>query len=252
MKKIKVTIEYDGSAYSGWQYQTNGVSIQEIFEKALHKITKAKTSVSASGRTDSGVHAEAQVAHFSTNSKMTGLQLLRALNSILPGDIVVKQVEEVPVEFDARYWAVRKIYRYTILNRDYPSALHRGRVWFIPHSLDLAAMKRAGKYLLGEHDFSAFRASNSNSKNAVRKLFRLDFKKDQDFIHMTFEGSGFLKYMVRNIVGTLVKVGQGQMRAKQVQDVLNSRDRKQAGPTAPPHGLCLVKVIYGDGENRGK
>lgn len=247
MRKLKVIIEYDGSAYSGWQYQTNGVSIQEIFEKALRKITKTKTSVSASGRTDSGVHAEAQVAHFSTHSKMTGQQFLKALNSALPGDIAVKQVEEVPVEFDARYSAVRKIYRYTILNRDYPSALHHGRVWFVPHSLDLDAMKRAGKYLTGEHNFSAFRASNCDSKNAVRKLFRLDFKKNQDFIHMTFEGGGFLKYMVRNIVGTLVEVGKGQMHAKQVQDILNSRDRAMAGPTAPPHGLCLVEVIYGDG-----
>ncbi|MFQ5673121.1 MAG: tRNA pseudouridine(38-40) synthase TruA [Nitrospinales bacterium] len=244
MRKIKIVLEYDGSAYSGWQRQPNGTTIQEVLEQRLRTITGKKTAVVGSGRTDAGVHAEAQTAHFTTSSAMTGRQFLKALNSLLPGDITVRQVEEVAEDFNARRSAARKRYRYTILNRDYPSALHRGRVWFIPHALNLAAMRRAARHLLGEHDFSAFRAANTSNRNAVRELFRIDLKKDGDFIHLTLEGSGFLKHMVRIVVGTLVEVGRGRMSAKQVKDILDSRDRIRAGPTAPPLGLCLVEVTY--------
>lgn len=245
MRKFKVILEYDGSAYHGWQRQSNGIAIQEVLETSLEKIVKKKTIVVGSGRTDCGVHAEGQTAHFRARSTMTAHQFLKALNSSLPPNITVKQVAEVPEEFDARYSAERKIYRYTLLNRDYPSALHHGRVWFIPIALDLAAMKRAAKYLLGKHDFSAFQGARSNIKNPVREVFRIDIWKDGDFIQFVFEGNGFLKYMIRNIVGTLVETGKGRTRVEQVQDILNSRDRKQAGPTAPPQGLCLVEVIYG-------
>ncbi|MFQ5717124.1 MAG: tRNA pseudouridine(38-40) synthase TruA, partial [Nitrospinales bacterium] len=237
MRKFKVILEYDGSAYHGWQRQSNGISIQEVLETSLEKIVKAKTAVVGSGRTDAGVHAEGQTAHFRARSKMTSRQFLKALNCVLPPNITVKQVAEVPEEFDARYSAERKIYRYTLLNRDYPSALHHGRVWFIPIALDLAAMKQAGKYLLGKHDFSAFQGANSDVKNPVREIFRIDIVKERDFIRFVFEGNGFLKYMIRIIVGTLVETGKGRIRAEQVRDILNSRDRTMAGPTAPPQGL---------------
>jgi len=215
-----------------------------VLEDSLQAITGKKTVVTGSGRTDAGVHAEAQTAHFVTASAMTELQFLKALNSLLPGDISVREVAEVAEDFNACRSAERKRYRYTILNRDCPSALHRGRVWFMPHDLDLAAMRRAAKYLRGEHDFAAFRAANTKNKNPVRELFRIDLQKERDFIHLTFEGNGFLKHMVRIVVGTLVEVGRGRMSARQVKDILASRNRRQAGPTAPAHGLCLVEVTY--------
>jgi len=246
MRKIKIILEYDGSAYSGWQRQPNGMTIQEVLEQCLCTITGEKTALIGSGRTDAGVHAEAQTAHFVTSSAMTERQFLKALNSLLPGDIAVREVAEVAEGFNARRSAVRKQYRYTILNRDYPSALHRGRAWFIPYALNLTAMRRAAKHLKGEHDFSAFRAANTDNNYPVRRLFRVDLKKDGDFIHLTFEGSGFLKHMVRIVVGTLAEVGRGRMSAKQVKDILDSRDRSRAGPTAPPHGLCLVEVVYNE------
>ena len=249
MRKIKIILQYDGSSYCGWQRQPNGTAIQEVLENSIQRIVGKKTNLIGSGRTDAGVHAEAQVAHFTTQSKMSERQFLKALNSLLPKDISICQVMEVSLEFNARRSAVRKQYRYTILNQDYPSALLHGRVWFIPYMLDLAAMRRAKKYLLGEHDFSAFRAANTDKNNPVRQLFKVELNKDGNLIHLIFEGNGFLKHMVRILVGTLVEVGRGKVRAKYVKDVLNSCDRSKAGPTAPPQGLCLIKVIYDTGIN---
>lgn len=244
MKKYKLVIEYDGSAYLGWQSQLNGGSIQEVMETCLKRITKVKTNLIASGRTDAGVHAEAQIAHFVTRSKMTSLQFLKALNSLLPHDIVIKEVGEVPLSFNARGDAQKKIYRYTILNRDYPTALDYRRVWFVPHKLNLSVMQRAARYLVGNHDFRSFQAAKCSSRNPVKKIFKIDFMIKDDLVHIQFEGSGFLKHMVRNLVGTLVWVGKGKFKPEEVREILESRDRKRAGPTAPPQGLCLVKVFY--------
>ncbi|MFQ5449011.1 MAG: tRNA pseudouridine(38-40) synthase TruA [Nitrospinaceae bacterium] len=249
-RKIKLIIEYEGTRYHGWQVQPNGVTIQEILQECLQKITKKKTSVVGSGRTDSGVHAEGQVAHFVTESEMTCHQFLMALNSLLPPDIVVKQVEEVPRDFHAQKSAVRKIYRFTILNRDYPSALAHHRCWFIQFPLDLRAMRRAKTYLEGRHDFSAFRAANCEAKNPVRELNKIDISRKGDFIHLHFDGNGFLKYMVRNLVGTLVQVGKRKIPPARVKEILESRDRKNAGPTARAQGLFLVEVFY-DNKKRG-
>ncbi len=244
MRKFKLTVEYDGSGYCGWQFQTNGLTVQELMEKAVGKIVKTRTHIMGAGRTDAGVHARAQVAHFSADTAMSLIELQKAFNSLLPKDIVVTEVEEVGEDFDARYSAKKKIYRYTILNRDYPSALGWNRCWFIQLPLDREAMERASSCLIGEHDFLAFRATNSDTKTTVRKLYRLDIFREGDFIHMEFEGSGFLKYMVRNIVGTLVLVGKGKMSSEEVKRILESRDRQNAGPTAPPQGLCLIEIFY--------
>lgn len=246
MRKIKLVIEYDGYKYHGWQIQPNGITIQEVLEDKLLKITKKKTTVIGAGRTDAKVHAEAQVAHFVTRSRMTPKEFLMALNSILPKDISIKKVEEVDSDFHARKSAKGRIYRYSILNRDFPSALQRRYSWFIPQALNLPAIRQAKKCLIGRHDFSGFRASGCNVGSPVKDIYRIDMRRKGDFIEFTFEGNGFLKYMVRNIVGTLVMVGRGQMKAEQVEAILKSRNRKLAGPTAPAYGLRLVKVIYVD------
>lgn len=246
MRKIKLVIEYDGYKYHGWQTQPNGLTIQEVLESKLRTIVKKKTTLYGAGRTDAKVHAEGQVAHFLTASRMTTAEFQKALNSMLPKDIVVLRAEEVNSSFHAQKSALRRIYRYTILRRDYPSALQRRYAWFQPHPLDLAAMRRARKYLLGKHDFSAFRASGCEALSSVKELFRIDIRKKGDYIELVFEGKGFVKYMVRNIVGTLAQVGKGHIPARQVGEILASRNRRKAGPTAPGYGLCLVQVIYAD------
>jgi tRNA pseudouridine38-40 synthase len=247
MRKIKIIIEYDGRAYCGWQVQLNGVAIQEKIQKALEKILKNKTTVIASGRTDAGVHAEAQVAHFRTESKMTPFQLLKALNSILPSDISIKDVCDVSPNFHSIASAKKKIYRYSILNRDFPSALNFGRVWYMERLLNVEAMKTAAKCLEGEHDFTSFRASGCGANSPVKRIFKIWFETQDGLINIFFEGGGFLKYMVRNIMGTLVLVGKNRMEPEDVEKLLKAKNRKIAGPTAPPQGLCLVSVEYYDG-----
>jgi tRNA pseudouridine38-40 synthase len=243
-KKYLLTIEYEGTAYHGWQIQKNGISVQELVEKALSKITKTKTTVLSSGRTDAGVHAEGMPAHFVTESKMKPFEFLFALNSHLPLDITVKDVRKVPMAFNARGSVKRKLYRYTILNRDHPSALNYRRSWFIPHILDVAGMRRGAKYFLGRHDFTSFRAGNCNAKTPIRTLDRVEIFKEDGFLKLEFEGKGFLKHMVRNLVGTLVHVGRKRIPARQIKTILEAQDRRVAGPTAPAQGLCLIKVFY--------
>ena len=243
-RKIKLLIEYDGSGYCGWQFQRNGLTIQEVLEKCIEKIVKQKTTLHSSGRTDAGVHAEGMVAHFTTVSKMTEDEFIKAFNSILPHDIVIKEVSVAPVEFDARRSAGKKTYRYTILNRSYPSALLYSRCLFVPFPLNISAMRRAKNYLVGKHDFTSFRASNCGAKSPIKEIYKIDLIKKGDFIFLNFEGGGFLKHMVRNIVGTLVQVGRGQVKASSMKFILESKDREKAGPTAEPQGLCLVKVEY--------
>ncbi len=243
-KKYLLIVEYEGTAYHGWQVQKNGISIQEVLEKALSKITNTPTTVLSSGRTDAGVHAEGMPAHFVTESKMKSSEFQLALNSLLPCDITLREVRRVPMAFNARGSAKRKLYRYTILNRDYPSALNFRRSWFIPHELDVAAMRRAAKYLQGQHDFTSFRAGNCNAKSPVRTMDRIEILKQDGFLIFEFEGKGFLKHMVRNFIGTLVYVGRKKFPARQVKTILEARNRKLAGPTAPSHGLCLIRVEY--------
>lgn len=243
-KKYLLIVEYEGTAYHGWQVQINAITVQEILEKTLSKITNTPTAVLSSGRTDAGVHAEGMPAHFLTESKMKPSEFQLALNSLLPHDISIREVREVPMSFNARGSAKRKLYRYTILNRDYPSALNFRRSWFIPHELDIAAMRSGAEYLLGEHDFTSFRAGNCNAKSPIRTMDRVEILEQDGFLLCEFEGKGFLKHMVRNFVGTLVYVGKKKIPAKQVKTILEARDRKVAGPTAPSHGLCLIKVEY--------
>jgi len=244
-KNYFITIEYDGSNYHGWQRQKGVLTIQEVIESRLAIMTGENITVWASGRTDAGVHALAQTAHFLSRTKIPPDALWRGLNSLLPEDIVIKELKTVPRKFHARFHAKSKVYEYRVLNRPLRSALQRNYIWHVPHELKLEAMQEALKILKGEHDFKAFQASGTKVKNTVRTLFRAEMaKKPGDVLIFTFEANGFLRYMVRNMVGTLIDLGKGKFSVDQIKEILESCDRQKAGMTAPARGLYLVEVKY--------
>lgn len=248
MRNLKLTIEYDGTNYSGWQCQNirrpKKKTIQETIERALRKILREKVKLIASGRTDAGVHALAQVANFKTSRNIPALNLQRALNSVLPGDIAVIKVGKARADFHSRFSARAKIYRYTILNQPHPSAFLRNTACFYPYPLDIALMREEAKCLLGRHDFSAFCASGSSAKSAIRRIEKISIKKINRLIIIDIQADGFLYNMARNIVGTLIEIGRGRFKKGALKKILLSRDRSLAGPTAAAGGLCLVKVNY--------
>jgi len=245
MRTLKLTIEYDGGRYLGWQVQPKGLTLQGVLEEKLSYLTGEKIALLGSGRTDAGVHALGQVAHFKTRCELDALTIQRALNSLLPSDILIQNVEEVDEGFHARRNSKSKIYEYRILNRPLRSVFQRGTAWHIPQSLNLAEMKKATRSLLGEHDFSSFQSVGSPKKTAVRRVTRAEWRQSRDgFLLFEIEANGFLKQMVRAIVGTLVEVGKGRISCEEFQKILESRDRKKAGPTAPARGLFLQAVKY--------
>ena len=247
MRKFKLTLEYDGTAFCGWQTQAPGLrTIQNHLEEKVERIFKRKVHCHASGRTDSGVHALAQVAHFEAATALTPQTIHKALNSFLDRDLSIVKVQEVPLEFDAQYNARAKTYCYTVLNRPYPSALWRDRAWFYPHKLDLSAMRKAASVLKGKHDFKAFQSAceRSKTKTTIRTVKELNIVREGDLIRITITADGFLYKMVRNIVGALVAVGGGQIPKDSMPNLLEGKDRKLAPGTAPSHGLCLVSVRY--------
>jgi len=244
MRNIKLHIEYDGTNYSGWQVQKKLKTIQSTIESALRKILQEKIRLIVSGRTDTGVHAQDQVANFSTQSKIPLLKLRSALNSNLPLDITITKAEEARQDFHSRFSAKSKVYRYTILNRPYRSTFLRDRVYFYPYHLDLGLMQKEARSLLGRHDFTAFRASGSSSEDAFKTIKRLKVTREKDFIYIDIEADGFLYNMVRNIVGTLIEVGRGRFPRGSLKKILLSKNRRFAGQTAPAKGLCLIKVKY--------
>lgn len=241
---IKLTIEYDGTHYHGWQIQPNGKTIQEVLEQGIEKILGVKTRLHGSGRTDAGVHALGQVANFVCESNIDLPQLQKGLNAVTPQDIVVKKAEAVPNSFDARRDGRSRIYEYRIWNHPWPSALHYRYSWHIPYPLNLAAMQEAIRHLEGEHDFSSFQAAGCDAPHAVRKIYRNILKRECEWLVYTVEATAFLRHMVRNIVGTLVEIGRGERTPEGFVELLRAGDRTQAGPTAPPHGLFLVEVKY--------
>ena len=245
MRTIKLIIEYDGSNYLGWQVQPNGQTIQGVIQDRLKRLTGESSQLIGSGRTDARVHALRQVAHFKTESRLDANTFQRALNSLLPEDIVIRSVEEVDADFHARKRARSKVYEYRILNRATPPGIARQYVWHIPQKLNLDEMKKATHSLVGEHDFSAFRSVGSSARSSVRNILRADWKRGKGgLLRFEIEASGFLKQMVRAIVGTLVEVGRGKISAQEFKRVLDSKDRKEAGPTAPAQGLFLKEVKY--------
>jgi tRNA pseudouridine38-40 synthase len=245
MRNIKMIIEYEGTNYHGWQVQPRGVTLQGLIEEKLRLLTKEVVHLAGSGRTDAGVHAFGQVAHFKTQSQMDIRSIQRALNSLLPPDILIKGIKEVEERFHARKESKSKVYEYRILNRVLRSPFHRRYAWHIPRKLDLNQMKKATQHLIGEHDFSSFRSVGSPTRTAVRRVIRAEWRRGREgLIRFEIEATGFLKQMVRAVVGTLVEVGQGKTSPEEFGKILDLRDRKKAGPTAPAHGLFLKEVKY--------
>jgi len=244
MRTIKLTIAYDGTSYCGWQRQENGLSIQEVLEKKLRKILGERVTVTASGRTDSGVHARAQVAHFETRSVMPLRNILRALTANLPRDIAVFRVSGARAGFDAQRDAISKLYRYTIYNNQVMSPFLRAHALHIPYRLDAAAMKKAARHLMGKNDFASFQNAHSSAKTSVRTIEKISVSKKGSLIAISVQADGFLYNMVRSIVGTLIEVGRGRIAPDEVLRILKKKNRSHAGPTVPPHGLTLIRVKY--------
>ncbi|MDA8098107.1 MAG: tRNA pseudouridine(38-40) synthase TruA [Nitrospiraceae bacterium] len=246
MNNIKLILEYDGTNYHGWQSQAGSgrPTIQDTLEAAIAAAGEAHPKVLSSGRTDAGVHAWGHVANFHTANSMPAEAWAPVLNRKLPLDIRILSSEEVPDDFHARHSSRGKIYEYRILNRRTPSALERNRAWHVDRKLNVAAMKRAAGALVGKHDFSSFRSSGCNAKSPVRRMRSLVVRKRGDTLTVTLEADAFLMHMARNIVGTLVEAGLGRFTEKDIKAILASRDRRQAGKTAPAHGLYLLQVHY--------
>lgn len=247
MPVFRLTVEYDGTDYHGWQRQAAAATIQGAIESAIHRISGVRATVVGAGRTDAGVHAAGQVAHFQTQASLTPDAWRRALNAVLPVDIKVIAVDAVSDSFHARFSAIRKRYQYRVYNRPTPSPLERRTAWHVPHPLNLTAMRRAAASLLGTHDFRAFEGAD-RAHRATRdtrcRLIRCSISKRGDLVRVDIESNRFLKYMVRNIVGTLLEIGRGHRAPSDAARILRSRDRRDAGITAPAHGLTLMAVYY--------
>lgn len=244
MRNIKLIIEYDGTNYAGWQVQPNGLAIQEVMEKALAQILAAPVRLHSSGRTDAGVHAKGMVATFATDREMPLRAFSDGLNALLPPDIAVKDSAEMPLEFHPRFDAKGKHYRYTIYSAPRRSPLSRLYARHLRGKLDIGAMAEAAGHFVGEHDFAAFRTSGCAAKTTVRRIDAVGLSREGDLIHVDVKGSGFLRNMVRIMVGTLVEVGQGKRSPDTVAAILAGDAGVSAGATAPPHGLCLMEVYY--------
>lgn len=262
MKTFKAILEYDGTAYHGWQWQDKRLNLQQTFEEALEKIAGKKVRVAASGRTDAGVHALAQVASFKLETRHDAATILRALNAHLPDSLVVKHLKEMPEGFHAQMSARRKMYAYFILNDAVPAAFLNRVSWEIHRKLDWKAMKKAFKILEGEHDFKSFQSVGTPVRSTIRTIYKIRVQKVGEgmekltknhplnfLVHpnlyvVTLESNGFLKQMVRNIIGTVVQVGLGRLKPDDIQKILKAKDRRKAGMAAPAKGLFLVKVMY--------
>lgn len=244
MRNIKLTLEYDGSHFSGFQKQKGRRTVQTELESALRKLFRKKIRIAASGRTDSGVHAEAQAVNFKVDSEIPLVKIGQALNSCLPEDIAVTEIGEAPASFHSQFNAKWKVYEYRVLNRKSRSPLERFRSFHVPYPLDLRKMRRAARFVIGTHDFRVFESSGGRRRCAVRTIRRLTIKKRAALIHFTVESNGFLYRMVRSLVGTLLQVGLGRLTVSDFRLVLASKDRHLVGPTAPAQGLTLKGVMY--------
>ena len=244
MNNIKLTIEYDGTNYYGWQRQKDKISIQEAIEQAIASITKENSEVIGSSRTDAGVHAKGFVANFKTNSSVPPNRFREALNTKLPDDIVIIKSEAVNDEFHARYNAKGKTYEYNLLNTEAPSALLRNYSYHPKYDLNVEAMKEAAKYFIGTHDFIAFRSQGSSVKGTVRTIFDLKVEEKDEIIKISVTGDGFLYNMVRIIVWTLIEVGRGKTKPEDIKEIILKKDRKLAGFCVPAKGLFLKEVYY--------
>ena len=243
-RNIRIVVAYDGTPYLGWQIQPQGPTLQSVIQDCLRTITGEQNMVKGSGRTDAGVHALGQVANFHTLSTMSPQCFARALNSVLPPTVAVIGADEVDSTFDAQFSAVRKLYRYRVFNSKNRSPFEFRKAWHINTVLDVDSMSSLSPILLGKKDFSSFRASGCVARFPVRTLSRCAIVRDGDHISFELEADGFLRHMVRNIVGTLIDVGKHRFSTEDFAAILASKDRTRAGMAAPPHGLYLVRVDY--------
>ncbi len=245
MKNYKLTIEYDGTNYHGWQVQARDTSIQETIEAALITMTREKIRLAGSGRTDAGVHALGQTASFKTESAIPTHAFFAGLNSLLPDDIVITACEAVADDFHARFSARHKTYQYRIYNQTTPMAIGRQYAWHIRKKLDISRMSRAVEYITGTHDFKSFEGTGSPRDHTVREVLHAGISENGNgFVFFEITANGFLRYMVRNLVGTLANVGLGKTSPEGFRQILQAKDRDLAGATAPPQGLFLVSVSY--------
>ena len=244
MRNIKLTIEYDGKDFNGWQKQPNKLNIQGTIEKAIESIVGHEVKLTASGRTDAGVHALGQVANFKTNSQIPIEKFAIAINSRLKKSIVIKHAEEAEERFHSRLNCKEKTYRYIINNSKQGTAIYRNLEYHISNNLDIKKMQEAAKFFEGEHDFKAFKASGTSSKNSVRIIYKAEVYTKENRIFIELTGSGFLYNMVRIISGTLVEVGLGKIDPQVIPEIIASGKRENAGKTLPAHGLYLVSVSY--------
>lgn len=244
-KNIRLNMAYDGTRYQGWQRQKSGATIQGVLEEKIGLILQEPVTLIGSGRTDSGVHAVDQVAHFLTKTQIAPNDLQRALNGLLPDDILISAAEYVPLEFHARYSARSKVYEYRIWNRPLPNLFERFYYWHIRKPLKIEIMLQCLNLLIGKHDFSAFRSSGSGNTNPVRQVLQAELKQsEQGRLSILIEADGFLRHMVRNIAGTVVEAGFGKLGVERFAEILASGDRCSAGAKAPAQGLFLLRVNY--------
>ena len=244
MRNIKLTIEYDGKDFNGWQKQPTKLNIQGTIEQAIKQITGEEVQLNASGRTDAGVHAFGQVANFKTNSQIPIEKFAIAINSRLKRSIVIKKAEEVDERFHSRLNCKKKTYRYIINNSPEGTAIYRNLETHIPQKLDVDKMQEAVKDFEGEHDFKAFKASGTSSKSSVRTIYKAEVYKEGDRVFIELTGNGFLYNMVRIIAGTLVDVGIGKIKPDEIPEIIKMQKRENAGKTLPPNGLYLLRVMY--------
>lgn len=241
----KITIEYDGTDFCGWQRQAHDLSVQQVLEEAIQKFSGETVTLHVAGRTDAGVHARAQVAHFDLAKETDADTVRDAVNfHVRPHKVVILRVESVSDEFHARFGALSRSYRYQIINRRAPPALLADYAWHIQKPLDIAPMQDAARILIGQHDFSTFRAQNCQSNSPVKTLDRLDVTVDGELVFIHARARSFLYHQVRNMVGTLALVGTGQWTLDDFKAAFAARDRTKGGPTAPPHGLCFWEAEY--------
>lgn len=244
MAKIKLTLQYDGTDFGGWQLQPNARTVQAEVEQGLAELLDEAVRLHSSGRTDAGVHARAMIAHFETDRELPLTAYREGLNRLLPSDVAITAAEEVNDAFHARFSAIGKWYRYSILRSPVHQPLYDRYALQLRAALDLPAMRRAAALLLGEHDFAAFRSSSCEAATSVRRIDAVELVEQEALLHIDIRGSGFLKNMVRVIVGTLLEVGQGKRPVESVAELLVSKDRTRAGKTVAGKGLCLMEVYY--------
>ncbi len=250
MGRILLYIEYDGTEYAGWQRQENALSVQQVVEECLAKLTGESITITGAGRTDAGVHAAFQAAHFDSDSKIPPDRFAYALNFILPPSIRIKKSMAVPDDFHARYSAAAKWYRYTVYNHPHASALNRMTNYHVRDLLDVEMMDKTAKDMAGTHDFAAFAASGAVQKTTVRTVYDARTVKDGDFVYIDIKGNGFLYNMVRIFSGTLIEIGRHRIDPDAIKNMIETKDRLAGGPTAPARGLTLMKVYYEFDEDR--